>query len=102
GRTINGRHFEVRRIQDVKGIDGCQLVFVGSLDAKTLSGVLNAAREKHILTVGESSAKFAGAGGMIAFFTEDERVRFEINLTQVERAGLKISSKLLSLARLVR
>jgi preprotein translocase subunit Sec61beta len=52
-----------------------------------------------VLTVGESEA-FARQGGMIRFFEEDNRLRFEINPTAAEKVGLRISSKLLKLARI--
>jgi hypothetical protein len=44
---------------------------------------------------------FAKLGGMINFVLEDNRVRFEVNKTAAEQTGMKISSKLLSLAVLV-
>jgi hypothetical protein len=44
---------------------------------------------------------FAAHGGMVGFATEGTRVRFEVNLTQAEKSSLKLSAKLLSLARLV-
>jgi hypothetical protein len=53
-----------------------------------------------VLTVGESE-DFVQAGGMIGFFLEDNKVRFEINLNATERAKLKISARLLALAKTV-
>jgi hypothetical protein len=53
-----------------------------------------------VLTVGEGTS-FTRAGGMIAFVIENRRVRFEINRTAAENAGLKLSSKLLTVAKLV-
>jgi hypothetical protein len=38
---------------------------------------------------------------MVGFMNEGERVRFEVNLGQAEKTGLKLSAKLLALARLV-
>ncbi len=52
------------------------------------------------LTVGETSG-FLTQGGMIRFFLENNRVRFSINQTIAESAGLQISSRLLRLARSV-
>jgi hypothetical protein len=46
--------------------------------------------------------QFAEHGGMIQFSLEDQRVHFEINLDAASRAGLKISSKLLALAQIVK
>ena len=45
--------------------------------------------------------QFAARGGIIQFAIEDQHVRFDINLEAASRAGLKISSKLLSVAKVV-
>ena len=53
-----------------------------------------------MLTVRESE-HFVHEGGMIGFFLEDSKVRFEINLTAAEHDNLKISARLLSLTKTV-
>lgn len=53
-----------------------------------------------VLTVGEGEA-FVHDGGMIAFVIENRRVRFDIHLTPAENAGVRLSSKLLNVARSV-
>ena len=53
-----------------------------------------------ILTVGESP-RFIELGGIVNFYLEDDKVRFEINRAAADRANLRISSRLLQLARLV-
>jgi len=53
-----------------------------------------------VLTVGETD-RFAQSGGVINFILEENKVRFEINSETAARARLKISSKLLALARIV-
>ena len=58
-------------------------------------------RHAPVLTVGEAD-RFARRGGMIGFFFEDNRVRLEVNRAAAERAGLRVSSKLLAVARLVK
>jgi hypothetical protein len=64
-----------------------------------LPGVLRAAGPG-VLTVGEGEG-FIRDGGMIAFVIEDNRVRFAINQAVAENAGLKLSSKLLSVAKAI-
>ncbi len=56
---------------------------------------------KRVLAVGESD-HFAELGGTIGFVIEDERIRFTVNVDAAQRADLKISSKVLALARIVR
>ncbi len=51
-----------------------------------------------VLTVGEGD-DFVRQGGIIAFVIENRRVRFDINQAAAENAALKLSSKLLSVAR---
>jgi hypothetical protein len=54
-----------------------------------------------VLVVGESD-DFAESGGAIELFLEERRVRFEINVEAAERSGIRINSRVLSLARIVR
>jgi hypothetical protein len=55
----------------------------------------------NVLTVSDERG-FAQQGVGINFYTEEDKVRFEINQDAVNRSGLRISSKLLSLAKIVR
>jgi hypothetical protein len=55
---------------------------------------------RNILTVGEFQG-FATRGGAINFYIESNKVRFEINLAAAQHEGLKISSQLLSLGKIV-
>ena len=42
-----------------------------------------------------------GKHQMVGFYKEENKIRFKINLGAADRAGLKISSKLLELAKIV-
>ena len=53
-----------------------------------------------VLTVGEGPA-FVMGGGVMNFFWEDGKLRFEVSADHLEKSGLRLSSKLLRLARLV-
>jgi hypothetical protein len=53
-----------------------------------------------VLTVSEIEG-FAQSGGNINFYLEDKKVRFEINPTAARREGLKVSSQLLSLGKII-
>ncbi len=100
-KNVNGRPLEIRHFKDVRGIDACQILFVGSVKDKELAAILDGVKGKSILTVGESAA-FLAAGGMIRFRLQDEKIRFEVNLLHVEIGSLKLSAKLLSVAIIVR
>ena len=77
---------------------GCDVIFMPR--TSNMPAYLNAAAGMPILTVGET-ANYIERGGIVNFFLEDGKVRFEINPTAAERAGLRVSSRLLQLAKIV-
>jgi len=78
----------------------CHVLFISQPDTETLKQALERVRGLPVLTVSESS-DFLRLGGMINFVVEQDRVRFEINLEAAEQHHLKLSSKLLAVARVV-
>lgn len=98
-QRLQGRPIEIRRCKHADGLDDCEMVFVG-LPEDEWTEALAAAEHQGALTVGEGKA-FVRAGGAIGLMVDHNRVRFEVNLAAAERAGLRISSKLLRLALLV-
>ncbi|HEV2289899.1 MAG TPA: YfiR family protein [Candidatus Acidoferrales bacterium] len=100
GKNKQGRSFETRHTNRVNGLRGCQMVFVDRTEAKHLPEILEAVKSAPVLLVGDR-ADFVEKGGEIAFVTEDGKVHFIVNVDAVERAHLKISSKLLLLAKIV-
>jgi YfiR/HmsC-like len=97
GETRQGRKLAVQRVRRPVP-PSCRILFVGKTE-KDL-GALLSALGPGVLTVGDETG-FLRAGGMIGFVVENRRVRFDINEAAAARAGLKISSKLLSVARSV-
>lgn len=76
----------------------CDVVFTPR--TSSVNAYLRAAAGKPTLTIGETP-RFVEQGGMIRFFTEHDSVLFEINRGAVEKARLRISSRLLQVARIV-
>ncbi len=97
GKTVGNRTFVVRSVSTAKQAAGCHVVFVGSSEQKRMQSVIGELKGTSALTVGES-ADFLENGGVVNFKIKDSRVRIEINADCAERAQLRISSKLLSLA----
>lgn len=83
-----------------EAIRDCHVLFYCSSEKNWLNEHLQPVLTFPVLTVGETEG-FLDSKGMIVFVKEENKVRFEIYLTQVERQGLKISSQLLKLARRV-
>jgi len=100
GKVIDGRPVRVLHFKEAQEIQGCQVLFIGIADKKFISATLANLKGTPVLTVGESE-HFVQDGGMIGFFLEDNKVRFEINLNAAEHANLKISARLLALAKTV-
>jgi hypothetical protein len=101
GRTVNNRAILARRINELRDLKSCQLVFVSAAEDKRLPEVLNSLKDTSAIVVGEGES-FAERGGGIQFFLEDNRLRFAVNVEAVQKARLRLSSKLLALARIVR
>jgi hypothetical protein len=100
GRAVNNRAILARRINELGDLKSCQLVFVSAAEDKRLPEILNNLKDTSAIVVGEGEG-FAERGGGIQFFLEGNRLRFAVNVDAVQRARLRVSSKLLALARIV-
>jgi hypothetical protein len=100
GKVIDDRTLAARRLGSVQDVPGCAILFVGASEGRRLAEVLGHLRGRPVLTVSDADG-FAEAGGMIGLFIENSRVRFAINVGAAASAHLTISSRLLSLARIV-
>lgn len=100
GKLASGRPFVVEQIPDPRHASGCQILFVSLSEQKRVHAIL-AAATPGVLTVGDRGG-FAEQGGVVDFKLEDDRIRFEINVTAAVKQGLHVSAKLLSLAKIVR
>jgi YfiR/HmsC-like len=100
GKSIEGHPVSVTRGRLIQDMLECHILFVGGSQRLSLADLLNKLRGKNVLLVGESE-DFAFSGGTVQFVLEGNHVRFVINPDAAERAGLKISSKLLALAVVV-
>jgi hypothetical protein len=79
----------------------CQILFISSSEAKRLNKIIEALDKSAVLTVSDIP-QFSQRRGMIQFVLEENRIRFEVNLTATQRAGLTLSSELLKVATVVR
>lgn len=97
-KTIQGRTPVVRKIKSTDDVLSCEVVFVTASEDRRTPHILQRLEGASVLTIGETP-HFLGEGGIIRFYVEGSRLRFQINAENANRAGLKISSQLLSLAR---
>jgi hypothetical protein len=101
GKTLNGRPFVVRHTNRVREVLPCHVLFVGADEVRRVREALQSVEGTGVLTMGESE-DFLESGGTVRFVVENNKVRFVINLEAARRSGVRISSKLLSLAQVIR
>jgi hypothetical protein len=99
-KAVNGHRLEIIHPSGVPQARACQILFVVSAEKPQIREILQGLRGASVLTVGDA-AGFAKAGGIINFVLDENRVRFEINPKAAERAHLKISARLLTVAKLI-
>jgi len=100
GTTVHDRRLEIRWVRKAQELAVCQTLFVSRSEQKRYSQALDAVRGKVVLTVGETP-EFLDAGGILSFSGKQGTIQFDVNLAAANKAHLKISSRLLALARRV-
>ena len=100
-RTIDGRAIIVSRVKADGALRGCHLLYVTGLDLKHTAQLLAYLKDASVFTVSDQE-QFAKAGGIAELFVESGKMRFAVNVDAAQRAHLHISSRLLSLAKLVK
>lgn len=101
GQSVNGRTLVVVPVRTLDPLPNVHILFVAGGDPGEARAVLRKVGSAPVLTVGEHDS-FTTDGGVVRLFTDQGRLRFEINMTHAERAGLRVSAKMLGLAKIVR
>jgi hypothetical protein len=100
-QKVNGRPIVVERFASVEAIKACHILFVPAAVGREIQQqAIQRVRGEPVLVVGESPG-FAAAGGAVNFFIEANKIRFEVNVDAALAQRLKISAKLLALAKIV-
>ena len=98
GEQVGNRKLTVMRTDSLAKPAGCQILFISRSEREKLNHILSAVKGLPVLTVGDTKG-YAEDGVIINFVLEGSKVRFEINTESADRAGIRISSKLLQLAK---
>jgi hypothetical protein len=101
GRKVNGRMLRVKLVRPTDDPKAFHILYLGGDDQRTAVALLGKIGDAPVLTVGERD-DFTTRGGVVRLYTDRDRLRFEINMTSAERAGLRVSAKMLGLAKIVR
>jgi hypothetical protein len=100
GRLVGGRPIVIERYRSVAEVQACHVLFIATSEWERLTQILESVAVQPVLTVAERDG-FARQGGVIGLVVEDNLARFEVNLQAAQGKGLRLSSKLLGVARLV-
>jgi hypothetical protein len=98
GTTVQKRRLEIRWIRKLEELPSCQVLFISRSEQKRYGLSLDAVRGRTVFTVGETP-EFLDAGGILCFSSQQGAIQFDVNLEAANKAHLKISSRLLALAR---
>jgi len=98
--SVQSRMLVVKRSRQLDELKGCHVLFVCKSERPHLSEILANLGEASVVTVSEMD-EFARTGGIINFYIDGGKIRFEVNADSAQRKGLKIGSQLLKRARIV-
>ena len=101
GRTILGKAISIQSVYEIDDIEEPQIIFVSKDMQSQMKQIVKFCENKPILIIGDVIDGFCQSGGIINFTIKSSKYRFEINNAAAKQANLKISSKLLALARII-
>lgn len=99
-KTANGRRLVIRHFERIQDCNACHILFICSSERSRLSRIFDRLKNSSVLTIGESEG-FAQHGGVIGFVVDNDKIGFEVNIGAAGQADIRISSKLLKLAKAV-
>jgi hypothetical protein len=100
-KKIAGRTIVIQHYAEVSDLKPCQILFISrSVSQQQQRRAIEAEKDRAVLVVGESE-NFAAGGGIINFFVQSNKIRFEINVAAAKQQQLKVNSKLLGMAKIV-
>ena len=101
GQNIAGHGLDAWVLQDSAKWRTCHMLFIADAETRASTAALAEINPLPVLTVSDGKG-FSLAGGIIELYVEGGRMRFAINLDAADRSGLRLSSRLLGLAKIVR
>ena len=97
--TVRGKKLAIK-YRSYDDLRGCDILFLPVSEKHHAAKILRSIGKSDVLTVSDTEES-ARQGIIISFFIERQKVRFAVNIEAARRAGLKISAKLLKLAKIV-
>ncbi len=103
GRPVGERIVKLIKIENPNSdtVNDCSIAFVHKSQKSSIPKLVNIARQHSILLIAEMD-EFIKMGGAVNFINVGKRTKFEVHLENLENAGVKLSSKLLQVAKVVK
>jgi hypothetical protein len=101
GKVVGNRALMLRELMDVREAEGCHILFISASEHLRFRAILSSLREQSIFSIGDTN-DFVSEGGVANLRIENGRVRIEINVVAAKEKNLRISSRLMGLARIVK
>jgi YfiR/HmsC-like len=101
GRESQGRALRTARFVDIDRLEPCSMVWVAAPEADRQKDLMRRLRVLAVVVVSDAH-HFARGGGTIGLVVVNNRVGFEVNVQAADAVGLRVSSRLLGMARIVR
>ena len=101
GRRVDNRAIVVRRMREGDSVGGLNMLFIGRAASARIPVLAHMAQQRSIVVVTDSPGALE-QGSVINFLSAEGRVRFEISVESADRSGVKLSSRLLAVAEVVR
>ena len=99
GKSIGNRPVVVKHFGGADEITRCHILFAAASSSEDVAGVLHKWAKSPVMTIGDGD-NFCQEGGIIQFIIEDGKIHFEVNMEAEDQSGVKISSRLLKLAKI--
>lgn len=99
GKPAGARTVTVQTVGPDDSFSSCRVLYLGTMPIPRYTTLMARAVGKGVLLIDEGS-QFSWPDGMIRLYTEQGRMRFELNLEAIERAGLKVDPRLIRLAHI--
>lgn len=100
GRLVRGHPVTVIKINDLRRIDACHVVYIAQAEQRQLEDLMGQFDGRPVLSVSEIEG-FASHGGVIGLVRRGNRLGFQVNLRNAQRSGLTVSAPLLELAEVI-
>lgn len=101
GKTNQSRTVKVLLSPSNEELQRCNIVYIEDSQTGEIRSALKRLKGRDILTIGDSES-FAPSGGMVGLVKVGDQIQLRVNLDATQRSGIKISSRVLNLAVIVR